>query len=238
MINRTLFSLALCSGFASSAHAEVLYSTGFEAPNFSLGSIDGQDGWYRLANQPSIQNTTVHSGNQAVQISQYGEAVHDTYVPASGRVFSLQCDFMHSGAQSNQSDIYFGGDTGYIAQLSSTSRSPGMSRYMLVNTDFWNDDAGVDLADDQWHHLNLILDIDAQCIRGFADGHDLGSIPINTVPFPTAVTLFGIDQYIPDYTHGEVSMSYFDNLSFEVVPAPGASMLLGLAGVLTARRRR
>ncbi|MCE9619989.1 MAG: hypothetical protein K8R92_08765 [Planctomycetes bacterium] len=238
MIFRNLSVLALCGGLAASAQAEVLYSTGFEAPDYSLGSIDGQDGWHLWEAAPIIQNATVHSGNQAVQINQRGEAIHDTYVPASGRVFSLKCDFMHSGAQSNQSDIYFGGDTGFIAQLTSTSRSIGMSRYMIVNTDTWNDDAGVDLADDQWHQLNLILDIDAQSIRGFADGHYLGSIAINTVPFPTAITLFGIDQYIPDYSEGEVSISYFDNLTFEVVPAPGAGLILGLAGALAGRRRR
>lgn len=228
-----MFALALCGGLATSVQAEVLYSTGFEAPAFSLGSIDGQDGWYPWIVAPVIQTATVHSGSQAAGIDGFGEADHDTNVPVSGQMFSLQCDFMHTGNANNQSGIFLSGDTGFIAQLVSGNSDSGNSWFFLGGFASANHESGVSLADGQWHHLNLILDIAAQSITGYADDHYLGSLAMDTVPFPTAITLFGFYQY----AEGD-AQSYFDNFSFEAVPAPGAAAILGLAGVMAGRRRR
>jgi hypothetical protein len=240
MISQKLSMIALCGGLVSGVQAEVLYSTGFEEQAFSLGTIDGQDGWYNTDGSSSvIQNSVVHSGSQAAAITGFGESTRDTNVAVAGKVFSLQCDYMFTGNPYNQSGIFLWGDTGFIAQLVGTSTgannsASSSSRYFLGGYATSTYGQGVDLVDGQWHHLNLILDIPAQIITGYADGNYLGSLAIDVAPFPTAITGFGFYQYQQD----SEQVSYFDNFSFEAVPAPGAGMLLGLAGMVVARRRR
>lgn len=51
------------------AHGSVLYSTGFEPPTFTLGSLAGQDGWSVFGPATVlVENTLVQSGLQAVSV--------------------------------------------------------------------------------------------------------------------------------------------------------------------------
>jgi hypothetical protein len=55
------------------AQAQALFSTGFEAPSYTLGNLSGQGGWfmYNLSNAANaqVENTTVNSGSQAVSVT-------------------------------------------------------------------------------------------------------------------------------------------------------------------------
>jgi hypothetical protein len=54
--------------------AGVIYQTGFEAPPFSPGTINGQDSWFinGASSSTVIETTTVETGVQAVGITPFG----------------------------------------------------------------------------------------------------------------------------------------------------------------------
>jgi hypothetical protein len=68
LINIVLVSAVLISsltGFSAAIHAQTSYTTGFESPTFTLGDINGQNGWGHLSNSPTkgiIEMTPAGSG--------------------------------------------------------------------------------------------------------------------------------------------------------------------------------
>lgn len=75
MVCKAAFAAALAAiastGFV--AHAGVIYETGFENPPFTMGPINGQNGWFVFSasgqtSDPVIENTLVKSGTQAVSV--------------------------------------------------------------------------------------------------------------------------------------------------------------------------
>ena len=59
----------LITSGAVSARAEVLYQTGFEAPDYTAGALDGQDGWGSGNGVSQVETTTVLSGSQALSVN-------------------------------------------------------------------------------------------------------------------------------------------------------------------------
>ncbi len=53
---------ALIGAIALPASAASLYSTGFEAPTFSLGALNGQGGWVSADPTAAVENTVVYAG--------------------------------------------------------------------------------------------------------------------------------------------------------------------------------
>lgn len=47
------FAVTLTLTFAPLASAQAIYTTGFEPPTFTLGDVDGQDGWGHISNSPT-----------------------------------------------------------------------------------------------------------------------------------------------------------------------------------------
>jgi hypothetical protein len=50
------------------ARAGVIYATGFEAPTFTLGPVNGQNGWFSFAANPTVSTLSPSSGTQALRI--------------------------------------------------------------------------------------------------------------------------------------------------------------------------
>ncbi len=55
-----------------------LFSTGFEAPTYSIRGLTGQDSWYAFSNanagNSQVQTTVVRTGSQAVSVNASGAA--------------------------------------------------------------------------------------------------------------------------------------------------------------------
>ncbi|GAB4317923.1 MAG: hypothetical protein Kow0059_11080 [Candidatus Sumerlaeia bacterium] len=51
-----------------SAQQTLPYTTGFEAPTYSAGSLNGQDNWIVTDGTATVQNTVVQAGSQAVKL--------------------------------------------------------------------------------------------------------------------------------------------------------------------------
>ncbi|HZH98848.1 MAG TPA: hypothetical protein VEX38_07735 [Fimbriimonadaceae bacterium] len=69
-MRKTLLITAALFAVAAQSSAVVLYSTGFEAPTFTSGTIGNQDGWqfYPSASFATIQNSVVATGSQALKM--------------------------------------------------------------------------------------------------------------------------------------------------------------------------
>jgi len=250
---------------ASLASASVtFYSTGFEAPDFAAGDVNGQSGWTTY--DPTF---TTGGGNFATVT---------TGAPAGfGGSQSLRFD---SGTGATSSPRYawgpaYGaqftaaaaaGDNVAVAQVSMymASGSTSTARQGMVTFD----STGAKILTGFYVQANTGI------VYLLANYNNAGTI--NNFAFNTNVTI-GFDQWVNFTTTwnqatgrmevfwgangffvdgaaaGSVAdetdlyntrnastigtTAYFDNLSTGAIPAPGAIALLGLAG-LTARRRR
>lgn len=66
----TMTACAVALGVGCAAHAQTVYSTGFETPNFNLGSANGQDGWLNGSNTgqgQSVSGNFARTGEQSLE---------------------------------------------------------------------------------------------------------------------------------------------------------------------------
>lgn len=135
--------LAFCTAVAG---ASVVYGTGFENPPFTLGSLNGQNGWATFGNaNVVVQNVVVKSGLQAVEIdagtTQSGALHFDS--PGTGVIVSLQAD-IYLASSSNETAWQFGVYNGFgginiLPNGTLQILTPGFPvTGPLVNRDVWN----------------------------------------------------------------------------------------------------
>lgn len=219
--------LAFCTVVAN---ATTVYSTGFENPPFTLGSLNGQNGWATFGNANIVvQNSVVKSGLQAVEIdagtNQSGPLHFDS--PGTGVVVRLQAD-IYLTTSSNETAWQFGVYNGFgginiLPDGSLQIAAPGFPvTGPLVNRDVWN---------------NFRIDYNE------VTGHF--NVFLNGTPVATNEAMFNGFAYSFatlnsfGYT-GANDKAFLDNFSVNTVPEPSSLLLLGsgvlgLAGV--ARRK-
>jgi len=217
------------------------YSTGFEEPTFSLGNVNGQDGWLAQLSPPLrgpviIQNTTVASGKQALEIQATGPlsrlttfAQQNLNLGSGGKTVRAEFDFLYHG--SLQTGFSAFGDTGYVGQLSTVG-----GKFFLGNSSS-SVFSGAS-ANGVWYRLTMDMNFAAQTIEGFVDGTSIGSLAMNP---PSPANNFIGFQFVSYNSGGATQKAYFDNFSIKVIPEPSSFTLAGLGGiflVISAFRRR
>jgi hypothetical protein len=168
-----LGAILICS---SSASAQTLYSTGFENPPFTTGSIVGQDGWqvFGQSNAVAVENSFAKSGAQAVEVtpaldsSQTGPYHVDS--TAAGMV-DLSAD-IYIASSSNQSGWQFAGLNstgapflGGIDIFSDGSIHTITAGFPTVGTWAYN----------AWNHVDLLFNVSAQTYTLTINGVQLAS---------------------------------------------------------------
>lgn len=234
------------AGLASPAGAQVLYSTGFEAPTFSTGPLAGQGGWgvFGTAAAVQVQNTFVHTGTQAVAVipalaaSQTGP--FRALVTTAPIV--LQSADIYLASSSTQSPWQFAGlGNGLIGFAGGINFSAGGSIFAISSG---NPNIG-SYARDTWNHLDLVMNFVTQRFTVRLNGTTLASgLPFCGANFscPGAVVasygsgIFDVLSAVP----GRNDLGIIDNYRVAAVPEPTAVLLLasGLVGVAAAHRRR
>lgn len=223
--------------FSSSASAQTLYSTGFENPPFTTGSIEAQDGWQVLggtANAVQIENTKSESGSQAVEVipaldTRQTGPYHMNATSAS--MVDLSAD-IYIASSSNQSEWQF-------AALSSTF-SP-----FLGGIDIFSDGsihtitAGFPTVGtwtyNAWNRVDLRFDITHQTYSLSIDGSLIASnIPNCGDNGPCTggqAANYGIGLFDTLGTGANNDIGYMDNYSVAVVPEPATTTLLLVSGL-------
>ncbi|MFM7132824.1 MAG: hypothetical protein ACKO0W_00750 [Planctomycetota bacterium] len=254
----------VASTVASVASAGIIYSTGFEAPDFAAGDVNGQSGWTTYdptfttggGNFASVTGSAPagFSGSQALRFdSGTGGTQSPRYAwgPSHGAAFAAEAA---------------SGNTTFYAQTSMYlgSGQTSTARHGMVTFDA----TGAKIL------TGFYVQANTGTVYLLANFNNAGTI--NNFAFNTNVVM-GYDQWVTftttwNQTTGRMEVfwgtngfyvdgaaagsiadetdfyntrngstiaatSYFDSLEIGAIPAPGAIALLGLAG-LAGRRRR
>jgi hypothetical protein len=238
-MRQSTFAMVLGSGLSFAAlspgHAGVIYSTGFESPDYTTGALAGQDGWDFGTGIVETQN--VFAGNQAVGYDSTG--LNGQRVDQRGQPFApagpvaLTDEILVSVADPNVQwealTVY--GNTGFLAQVTVAN---GMANFGTVSTI-----AQTPFAFGVWNQVSMTLDFATQTATAYLNGSEFGS-----AAFATASSSFsGFGIGINFANGGATSQSYFDNLSVvEGTAAPELStwamVVVGFAGICLATAQR
>jgi hypothetical protein len=205
-----------------SAQAGVVYQTGFEPPLYSVGPLNGQDGWGNASSDVQVETTTVQSGSQAVSVNLAAfdfpnrNVVYDSS-SNPGAILELGIGILLTGSLSTQVEaLALAGDGGFMSQL------------LAEGSNFTYGGQRTPITTGVWYSLDLDINFATQTGTAFVDGVFLGEEALaNPTTSLELVELGGFGSA------GLNETAFYDNLS--VVAAPEAStwamLLLGFAGL-------
>lgn len=237
------FAFALAAITAPSwAHAEVLFTTSFESPDYTVGPLAGQDSWVNsFGLDPVVTSLFSQTGDQALEVrraspndSTFGLTFRPgPYTTAEPKVVV-------------ETSIYLAGDGGWegdfvspIALVGNSIGGPLFTAQLAIRSgETAGDppDQSVPIDTNTWIDLKIVLDFPSQTAERFVDGVSLGMIPFGDPPGGDTITelqrveIFSIvDTFNP---------FYIDDLSITAVPEPSSVLLAGFAAIAWSRRRR
>lgn len=264
-----LFAAGAALALSATTYAlppEILVDTGFEAPTFVAGGLNGQNSWNANSTNWTVVNNAAlaSSGNQYVlssmSASSTAAASRFAWVdtPQSGldlagnnhQVLAV-CDIALdatslNGARLNTAGIELYADAGntligaiQLRNFNATTLGVAMFNSAGAGTGFTFTPA---LTFGTYFELAIIADYSTHTLRYFIEGSELIG------PGTFSPTFAGsIDNFSDaDLTSARASSTSttggrnarFDNFLVAKIPAPGAMALLGLGGLVAARRRR
>jgi hypothetical protein len=230
-------------GIAVPARADtVLYSTSFENPPFTTGSIAGQDGWSVFGpGAQEVENFFADTGSQAVFLdggsaTQTGPYHQDT---TTGPLVDLSAD-LAIFSSSSQSEWQFAGTgaglLGYLGGINilangDISAITSASGYTDIGTFTW----ATAFDGSAWVNVNLLFDIATQTydisVGGVTLATDLPFCGSNAGCTGASSPSFG-DGFFDTFGGGNDS-GYIDNYSVTLVtPTPEPSTILPLVLLL------
>lgn len=249
-VRSTLAAAAIIAlGIAGAARAQLVWydSGGFEAPTFSLGVLDGQDGWVGVPGGTTGDLPQVVSapepvlGQQAVRLEvgdnqgDYSAMEHAIADPlaAGWKIVIVTFDIYRIGPQQKQNLWWYWFDNGeptYGIQwdLSNATHPFG-----------WNPGAGsTPTVFDQYVTLKMVWDFNQMKAYSWYNGVLVDNgIPITNI---TTLTGWGIWLAHDAATGTGADVVWIDNFAIHVVPEPAS--LVALAGGVLAlaglKRRR
>jgi hypothetical protein len=237
-----LLAIGLLAVRANSVRASTIYQTGFESPTYSVGALNGQDGW-GAPSQVTVQNTTVFAGAQAATFNATGVTgqsiaghalSYDSVGNPEARV-DVTGEFFLSptGTGTNWDVVGLLGNAGFIGQLlviGSSNVTLG-----LANTAVGN----VAVSKGVWNQFDMVLDYSTDTQSAYVNGTFVGQ-----GAFATASTTLGSYGFGVNSAPGTDTFS-LDNLDITAAPAPlpssavmGLALLGGLAVVPVLGRRK
>lgn len=246
---RSLILLCFCA-VGALAHAQVVYSTGFEEPTFTTGtSIAGKDGWITHFPGPNdaglAQTGIVFAGSQSAQYttqvgasaSAFGGFASGTvrlYNVSAAPIYELSWA-MRLGQQGRRSQFWGMGEF----------LSPTQSRALLGLDDqgrvvYGQNPAALTVASpalgfDTWHTFTMSFNITTGLVSTTVNGVARGTF--TAAPGPSQFVAGSMFRY--GTLNDRNDTTYFDNVQLQGVPEPASMIALAAgAGALIARRRR
>jgi hypothetical protein len=244
---------------------EILVDTGFEAPTFVAGGLNGQNGWnasstWSVVNNPAQAST----GDQFVQNSMTASSTAATTrfawvdTPQSGldlagnnhQVLAV-CDVALdatslNGARLNTAGIQMYADNGntligaiQLRNFSATSLGVALFNSAGAGVGFTFTPA---LTFGTYFELAIIADYSTHTLRYFIEGSELIGGGGFSPTFAGSIDNFSDADLVSSRASSTTSSggrnTRYDNFLVAKIPAPGAMALLGLGGLVAARRRR
>ncbi|MBL0869613.1 MAG: hypothetical protein IBJ18_03450 [Phycisphaerales bacterium] len=248
-------ALALVAVTGSAATAQTLYSTGWEAapasPGWNTGNIAPQNGWLNFNSAAGHQ--VVNSGTNGVTAAT-GNRMHvslastganferDSWVDLTtiwaGRAVgnNTAVGSIDMFLETNMTTVGFHG----LSIFSSTGQIGGI--YVSASTGaiilLGNTQAVVGtITRGTWTNIGIAIDFGTGNLAAIVNGATVGSVGFNNV---TNTDIADID--LANISGGAATTSssrmFTDNYLVRAIPTPGALALVGMGGLLAARRRR
>jgi hypothetical protein len=235
-----IFSFGVLPLLATSAQASSIYQSGFESPTYTVGGLDGQDGWSAFANA-TVQTSTVFAGTQAASIEANG--LSGQYVAAHALTYNsvanpdaqvdITGEFFIStaGSGTNWDIAAVLGNAGFIGQLTVVDSS--FVQLGIVSANLGN----VPISRGVWNSFDMILNYATDIQSAYINGTFVGQ-----GSFASASTTLDDYNFGINGTSGSDTLS-LDDLSITAVPVPssalmGVALLGGLMVAQTIRRRQ
>ena len=229
----------------SPARAITIFSTGFEAPTYTTGPLDGQDGWFQpigAASAFTVQTVTVNNGSRAVQINPAGQATEgifhlDAYDTSQagnppGVTYSGAFDLATTGTAN---EFRFTAYNGLFKPLGAIVVLPGGDIDVDSGSGLTTTSASVGTG--VWHTFDLQFDFATDDISAFLDGNIIAS----GLPFlSTQTPIFGAVQFQADPGGSGTQTMFVDDITVTAskVPEPAtlSFLALGMAALMGLRR--
>jgi MYXO-CTERM domain-containing protein len=229
-MTKRIITLAGALALASAAHGQ--WSDNFDS--YPAGSINGLGGWQGWDNVPAaagtVTPTVARSSPNSQAIVGVNDSVH-TYSVSSGQWsyrawqfipqdFTGLTDFILNSQYNN------GGPYQWAVQLGFDAATG------LVTDDNGRTENSVSFVRGQWAEVRVDFDLTANTIAEYYNGALISSGSWTSNGY-TALTFQAVDLFA-----NTGSVVYYDDMSLTQVPAPAGAAVLGLGGLLAARRRR
>ncbi len=221
---------AVC--FDAEAYAGVLYATSYEAPDYSVGALSGQEGWLNSFDiDPVVTSGLARTGSQSLEVRQaagenpfgltFRAEPYSTSAPMVSVGHSIYLDGTDGWTSPSTflSPMALIGENGFVSQLAVRDGN---------RVEFGGEVA--DIETDRWIDLKLVLDFQTQTSNAFVDGTFIGSEAFaNSATELVQVEIFHIFDNTTFNSPGPSSSFFVDDLSIKSVPEP-----LTILGVGTA----
>lgn len=246
-MNKTLLAAALAV-FAVGAQAQV-YSTSFESPTFSVGNLEGQDGWSTTnTTQPTwtVSADRAKTGTQSVKWSDAGVttgtssfAWRDVSSFATNPVPALNASFSVFIEQNSAASRRFGFDVFYNTSDRSRlviDKNTGVFANTAIGSTTLSQLGTLSTASaGRWVDISVSINFVTKAVSATVDGINIAlpSLGASTTE-ATDIDLFrGLNSPLS----GETGLAYFDDVTYQAVPEPTTMALLALGAVVANRRR-
>ncbi len=174
-----------------------IYQTGFEPPDYSLGQLAGQNGWYGSA-FPVVDNTTVLTGSQSAEFVATTDTNPDrgqsiVFQPLNynvagnpDQIITVQEDFFVSAAgnPTRWEAIGLLSNEGFLVQVLVNLNGVALG---LHGGAFLG---GEPVTRGQWNHLQLDYDISNNFVSAYMNGELIASA-FNPTPAFTSLSAYG-----------------------------------------------
>ena len=220
--------------------AETLYSTSFEAPEFSEGPLTteepptGQGGWeFSFGTQPTVTSAFSRTGDQSLVVSgtgSFGQAqLLGPFSTAASQISIKYSVYLDEASDWSNTFITWGFSAPgtFLGQIPIRNGNEVVLR--PADADLFP--TAIDLG--SWIDLELVFDFPSQTQEGFLNGASIGS-----TSFPDPATQLDLGQlFFTNFDENDITF-YVDDMSITAVPEPTSISLLAMAGLLFPLRLR